>query len=149
MMFILPFASGGVRRRRCLQRGWNRNSPRQKGELRAPWQETTWDVQQLLPHHFPALTVGSLQAACVLGAGVEAECGFHVSRDDQTSQDEGSVSCVSVVLRVGGLRKLCQVGGQLEPGFLFKGLLTSCWLPQSNCCKTFPGLSPACCTCSF
>lgn len=55
-MLILPFASGGVRSaRRGLQRGWNRNSPGQKGELRALWQETTWAEQQLLPHHFPAL----------------------------------------------------------------------------------------------
>lgn len=44
----------------------------------------------------------------------------------------------------GGWRKLlslCQIRMQLELGRTSKGLLTSCWLPVPNCCKTLPGLS--------
>lgn len=81
----IAFASGGVRRgRRCLQRGWNRNSPGQKGELRAlAGNHVGCTAAASTP--FPC-SVGALQAASVHSAGLEAECGFLVGRAGQTSQ---------------------------------------------------------------
>lgn len=137
-MFILPSASGGVGRgRRCLQRGWNRSSAVQKGELRALWQEATWNVQQLLPHHFPAL-LDLFRLSTVLGWKLNVdfmEAGL--MRPFRTEQ------CVS-----------CFCGA--ESGWSEKAVPGGKSWSQGQCpedClslnKTLPGLSPACCTCSF
>lgn len=86
IMLILPFASGAVGTgRRCLQRGWNRKSStdgRAEGTVAGNHVGCTAAASTPFP-----CSVGPLQAASAHNAGVEAECGFHVSRADQTSQN--------------------------------------------------------------